>query len=107
MMLAVPLYFAAPGDVPADIEQLMRIASLVLTMPVMLFSAQPLYRAAWSQLRMGSIGMDLPVVLGISAAFVASTAATLAARGAVYFDSVTMFVALGAGPRTGVGTRAH
>jgi Cu2+-exporting ATPase len=94
MMLAVPLYFAAPGDVAPDIEQLMRIASLVLTLPVMLFSAQPLYRAAWSQLRMGSIGMDLPVVLGISAAFVASAVATLAARGAVYFDSVTMFVAL-------------
>ena len=94
MMLAVPLYFAGPGDVPADIEQLMRIASLVLTLPVILFSAQPLYRAAWSQLRMGAIGMDLPVVLGISAAFVASTGATVAARGAVYFDSVTMFIAL-------------
>lgn len=94
MMLAVPLYFAAPGEVPADIEQLMRIASLVLTLPVILFSAQPLYRAAWSQLRMGAIGMDLPVVLGITAAFVASTGATVASRGAVYFDSVTMFIAL-------------
>ena len=94
MMLAVPLYFAGPGEVPADIEQLMRIASLVLTLPVILFSAQPLYRAAWTQLRMGSIGMDLPVVLGITAAFVASTGATIAARGAVYFDSVTMFIAL-------------
>ncbi|MGE5160810.1 MAG: heavy metal translocating P-type ATPase [Betaproteobacteria bacterium] len=93
MMLAVPVYFAAPGEVPADIEQLLRIASLVLTLPVILFSAQPLYRAAWSQLRMGSIGMDLPVVLGITAAFVASAGATVAARGAVYFDSVTMFVA--------------
>jgi Cu2+-exporting ATPase len=94
MMLSVPLYFAAPGDVPADIEQLMRIASLVLTLPVVLFSAQPLYRAAWSQLRMGAIGMDLPVVLGISAAFIASAWATVSAQGAVYFDSVTMFVAL-------------
>jgi Cu2+-exporting ATPase len=94
MMLAVPLYFAGPGDVAADIEQLMRIASLVLTLPVILFSAQPLYRAAWSQLRMGSIGMDLPVVLGISAAFAASAVATATARGHVYFDSVTMFVAL-------------
>jgi Cu2+-exporting ATPase len=94
MMLAVPLYFAGPGEVPADIEQLMRIASLVLTLPVILFSAQPLFRAAWTQLRMGSIGMDLPVVLGITAAFVASTGATVAARGAVYFDSVTMFIAL-------------
>lgn len=94
MMLAVPLYFAGPGEVAPDIEQLMRIASLVLTLPVILFSAQPLYKAAWSQLRMGTIGMDLPVVLGITAAFTASTVATLAARGDVYFDSVTMFVAL-------------
>jgi Cu2+-exporting ATPase len=98
-MLAVPLYFAAPGDVAPDIEQLMRIASLILTLPVVLFSAQPLYRAAWSQLRVGSIGMDVPVVLGIGAAFVTSTVATLTAGGPVYFDSVTMFVALVLGTR--------
>jgi Cu2+-exporting ATPase len=94
MMLAVPLYFAGPGDVSRDIEQLMRLASLVLTLPVLLFSAQPLYRAAWSQLRMGTVGMDMPIVLGITAAFAASALATLTARGPVYFDSVTMFVAL-------------
>ncbi len=99
MMLAVPLYFAAPGDVSPDIEQLMRIASLILTLPVILFSAQPLYRAAWSQVRIGSIGMDVPVVLGIGAAFGASAFATLMARGHVYFDSVTMFVALVLGTR--------
>ncbi len=94
MMLAVPLYFAGPGDIAPDIEQLMRIASLVLTLPVIVFSAQPLFRAAWSQARMGAIGMDLPVVLGISAAFAASAIATVTASGAVYFDSVTMFIAL-------------
>jgi Cu2+-exporting ATPase len=99
MMLAVPLYFAAPGDVAPDIEQLMRIASLILTLPVVLFSAQPLYRAAWSQLRIGRIGMDVPVVLGIGAAFVASAVATVTSRGQVYFDSVTMFVALVLGTR--------
>jgi P-type Cu2+ transporter len=77
-----------------DLEQLMRLASLVLTLPVILFSAQPLYRAAFSQLRTGSVGMDLPIVLGITAAFTASAVATVFARGDVYFDSVTMFVAL-------------
>ncbi len=99
MMLAVPLYLAAPGDVPPDIEQLMRIASLILTLPVMLFSAQPLYRAAWSQLSIGSIGMDVPVVIGVGAAFGASALATVLSRGNVYFDSVTMFVALVLGTR--------
>lgn len=36
--------------------------------------------------------MDVPVALGIGAAFAASLWATLSATGEVYFDSVTMFV---------------
>jgi Cu2+-exporting ATPase len=45
------------------------------------------------------IGMDLPIVLGLGAAFTASAWATLTAHGPVYFDSVTMFVALVLGAR--------
>jgi Cu2+-exporting ATPase len=99
MMLAVPAYVAAPGDIPADIEQLLRIAQLILTVPVVLFSAAPIWRAAASQLRVRAIGMDLPIALGLGAAFTASAWATLAASGPVYFDSVTMFVALVLGVR--------
>ena len=97
MMLSVPAYLAAPGEIPPDIEQLLRLAQLVLSLPVLLFSAQPILRAALSQVRAGSaaaIGMDLPIVIGLGAAFGASTWATLTASGPVYFDSVTMFVAL-------------
>jgi len=36
--------------------------------------------------------MDVPVALGVGSAFLASLWATLTASGAVYFDSVTMFV---------------
>jgi Cu2+-exporting ATPase len=36
--------------------------------------------------------MDVPVALGVGAAFAASVWATLTAGGEVYFDSVTMFV---------------
>jgi Cu2+-exporting ATPase len=102
MMLAVPAYVTQPGDIPPDIEQLLRIAQLVLTLPVMLFSAAPIFRAALSQVRAGVssvIGMDLPIVLGLTAAFAASAWATLSAHGPVYFDSVTMFVALVLGAR--------
>ncbi|MDZ7652559.1 MAG: cation-translocating P-type ATPase [Burkholderiaceae bacterium] len=102
MMLAVPAYVTQPGDIPADIEQLLRIAQLVLTLPVLIFSAAPIFRAAISQIRAGAssvIGMDLPIVLGLSAAFAASAWATLTAHGPVYFDSVTMFVALVLGAR--------
>jgi len=94
MMLAVPGYLARPGEIAPDIEQMLRIGQLVLSVPVALFCAAPFWRAAASQLRVGRIGMDVPVALGLGSALLASAAATLAARGAVYFDSVTMFAAL-------------
>jgi Cu2+-exporting ATPase len=43
---------------------------------------------------MRRLGMDVPVALGVGAAFIASAWATVTDEGAVYFDSVTMFVAL-------------
>ncbi len=101
MMLAWPAYVAAPGELSDDIAQLLRIAQLVLTVPVLLFSAAPLWRAAASQWRARRIGMDVPVVLGLAAAFVASAWATVQGSVAtpVYFDTITMFVALVQGSR--------
>ncbi len=91
MMYAVPAYFA-DGDMSGDTERLMRLASLLLTAPVMLWSAAPFYAGAWRELRSGRVGMDVPVVIGILAAFAASAYASFTGRGEVYFDSVTMFV---------------
>ena len=91
MMYAIPVYLA-DGDMTPDIEQLMRWASLILTLPVMLYSAAPFFTSAWRELRLRRVGMDVPVALGVGAAFAASVWATLSAAGEVYFDSVTMFV---------------
>ena len=93
MMYLIPVYLA-DGDMTADVEQLMRLASFILTVPVVLFSATPFFLGAWRDLRHGRAGMDVPVALGIGAAFAASMLATLRGSGAVYFDSVTMFVFL-------------
>lgn len=98
MMYAVPAYLA-DGDMGADIARLMRLASLALTAPVMLWSAVPFYAGAWRDLKSGSVGMDVPVALGIVAAFAASVYATFTGAGEVYFDSVTMFVFLLLGAR--------
>jgi Cu2+-exporting ATPase len=94
MMLAVPAYLARPGEIGADIAQLLRMAQAILTVPVALFSALPLWRAAASQLRAGTVGMDVPVAIGLAAALGASAVSLLGGGGAVYFDSITMFVAL-------------
>ena len=92
MMYAVPVYLAGEGDMSADIESLMRWASLVLTLPVVVYSAAPFFRGAWRDVGQRRVGMDVPVALGVGAAFLASVWATLTASGEVYFDSVTMFV---------------
>ena len=91
MMYAVPAYFAG-GDMAPDIAVLLRWASLVLTLPVIVYSAAPFFRGAWRDVRNLRVGMDVPVALGVGAAFAASVWATLSSSGAVYFDSVTMFV---------------
>ena len=95
MMYAVPVYLAqvgTEGDMTPDIEALMRWASLILTVPVILYSAAPFFVSAWRDLKLHRVGMDVPVALGVGAAFAASLWATLIAAGEVYFDSVTMFV---------------
>ncbi|MGE5469984.1 MAG: heavy metal translocating P-type ATPase [Bacteroidota bacterium] len=91
MMYAFPVYIAN-GDMTADIESLMRLASLLLTLPVVLYSSAPFFRNAWRDLKLRRVGMDVPVALGVGAAFAASCWATLIGEGEVYFDSVTMFV---------------
>jgi P-type Cu2+ transporter len=92
MMYAFPVYIAAAGDMTPDIENLMRLASLILTAPVVLYSAAPFFSHALRDIRLRRLGMDVPVALGVGAAFVASCWATITGHGEVYFDSVTMFV---------------
>jgi Cu2+-exporting ATPase len=94
MMYALPVYMAEPGSMTPDIEQLMRWAGLVLTSPVVIYSAGPFFQSAWRDLRAGRMGMDLPVALGIGVAFTASAWSTFSRHGEVYFDSVSMFVFL-------------
>lgn len=96
MMYAWPAYVTEPGEIPADIDQLLRWASWVLSLPVLLFASGPFFGSAWHDLKRGRVGMDTPVSLGIVITFVASTAATFDPAGPwgkeVWFDSLTMFV---------------
>ena len=96
MMYAFPSYIAGPGEITPDIEKLLRWASWVLSLPVLLFSCRPFFANALRDLKQRSISMDLPVALGIAITFAVSSAATFEPQGwwsrEVYFDSLTMFV---------------
>ena len=96
MMYAYPAYVAAPGDLTSEMERLLRWASWVLTLPVILFSCGPFFGSAWRDVTHRRVSMDLPVALGMLITFAVSTAGTFEPQGIfgreVYFDSFTMFV---------------
>ncbi len=96
MMYAYPAYSAQPGDLTAEMEQLLRWASWVLTLPVIFFSCGPFFSNAWRDVLHRRISMDLPVALGMLITFVVSSAGTFDPAGIfgheVFFDSLTMFV---------------
>lgn len=99
MMYAVPRYIDTNGTLSAEAEQILRWASLVLTLPVILFACGPFFSSALTDLRARRLGIDVPISLGILAGFLASAWATFAGEGEVYFDSITMLVFLLLGAR--------
>ena len=48
MMYQAPLYVAAPGTMSADLRTLLLWAAWLLSIPVVLFSAAPMFRDAWA-----------------------------------------------------------
>jgi len=99
MMFAFPGYFlhqpmgADNRALLAQAVHAMNWISLALTVPVMLYCAWPVWSGAWRRGQGGAVSMDVPVALGILAAFFPSAYATWTGQGEVYFESVTMFVA--------------
>ena len=93
MMFALPTYISVDGVEPQH-RLLLEWASLTLTLPALMYSAAPFFRGAWRDLKLLRPGMDVPVASGLLTAFLASAWATLHGTGAVYYDSVTMFIAL-------------
>ena len=99
MTLAVALYAGAFSGMEEPFRKFFRWTSLLLTAPVLLYSARPFFAGAWKDLSHRRVGMDVPVALGLTLAYFGSVWATIADRGEVYFDSVVMFVFLLLGAR--------
>jgi Cu2+-exporting ATPase len=92
MMFAVALYAGDYFGIEGDIEKFLRYISLLVTVPIVFYSARPFFASASHGIRAKSPGMDLPVSIAVGAAFLASAWATWTNQGDIYFDSVAMFV---------------
>ncbi len=96
MMYAWPAYVARPGDLSLEMETLLRWASWVISLPVVLFCCGPFFSSALRDIRARRVSMDLPVALGMFITFVISSLGTFDPSGPfgqeVFYDSLTMFV---------------
>lgn len=95
MMFAMPLYLGFYSGIDIEFVQFFRWVSLLMCIPVVLFSAKPFFQAAYRDIKTGHLTMDIPISIAILAAFLASSWITLFSEPTiesdVYFDSVSMF----------------
>ncbi len=92
MMYAIGLYAGDTLGISVGAQRFLEWTSLLVTIPIVFYSARPFFTAAIASLGTRRLNMDVPVALAIAIAFVASLANFLRGQGDVYFDSVVMFV---------------
>ena len=92
MVISVALYAGNWFGIDAEIAIFLKRVGLLLVLPIMIYAAKPFFKGAINSLRIGRAGMDVPISIGISLAFLASFWAIVENSGEVYFDSIAMFV---------------
>lgn len=92
MMIAIALYFGEASGIENTYKIFFYWVSLLLTLPVILFSGRVLFTGAYRDIKNKHPGMDIPITLGISIALVSSIWTTIHQTGHVYYDSIVMFV---------------
>ncbi len=99
MMISMALYFGDYLGINDQLRYFFWWMSLILSTPIVLYSGQAFFKPAWRDLKQKQVGMDLPVSLSIILAYAGSAWAVVTNSGHIYFDSVTMFIALLLGGR--------
>jgi len=92
MMISVALYVGDWSGMENNYKVFLSWISLLLTTPVILYSAHLFFIRAWRDLRLLRTGMDVPVSLGLLIAYTNSIWATISGSGQIYYDSIVMFV---------------
>ncbi len=92
MLIAVALYAGYFQGMDPHFQQYFHTVSAVIATPIFVYSGWPFFQGAWRSLRLGALGMDLPIALGALATYGTSLVATVTGRGEVYFDSVILFL---------------
>ncbi len=88
MLLGIADYFGLDAFSGPTFRRISGVISLVLALPVITYSAQDYWRAAWRGLRRKLLTIEVPIAAGLIAIFVQSSYEVWLGRGAGYFDSL-------------------
>ena len=99
MMLAIAMYFGAFSNMESHQKGYFKWISMLLSVPVVFYSAIPFLQGAFASLRARRLNMDVPVSIAIFGAFIASfvqlvTYGLDGDEGEVFFESISMFTFL-------------
>jgi heavy metal translocating P-type ATPase len=102
MVFTFPLYTAdvgiahsvSHGALATEWVGLLKYASLLFTLPVLILLGWPLMGNAVEQWRRGVVTTDALIVVGVAAAFGASAWATLSEAGHTWFETICMLLVL-------------
>ncbi|MEY4696039.1 MAG: cadmium-translocating P-type ATPase [Pseudomonadota bacterium] len=86
MLLSVAVWSGAE-DATRD---LFHWISAAIALPTVIFAGQPFFRSAWAALRVGRLGMDVPISLALILASSISLYETWASGHHAYFDAAVM-----------------
>ena len=93
MMFAYPVYASYFSDEGIGYVPLFEWLSFFLVLPVVFYSAWPLWKRVPGNIRTGIYGMETLVVVGVCAAFTYSVYVLFSGGTEVYFDSLSVIVA--------------
>ncbi len=94
MAIAFALYGGMFDGMEPEFAALFRWASLVVTLPSLVWGGGVFIGSAWRALRARALHMDVPIAVGLLAGFLHGAWNTLRGAGEVYFDSVTALIFL-------------
>jgi len=88
MLFSISSYFGLDAFAGPAFSRMVGGISLLLALPVVIYSAQDYWRAAWTSLKQRLLNIDVPIAAGIAAIFLRSCYEVIAGVGEGYFDSL-------------------
>lgn len=92
MLLSFPEYFELEGIADGLTEGFFRWLNLVLSLPVVFYSASGYLKSAWAALRSKHVNIDVPLSIGIVALFLRSLIDVFWLQQSGYFDTLVGLV---------------